>query len=119
MVSAHDFVPLKPITVYILLALASKEKHGYAIMKFVEEETNGQIQIRIGSLYSLLHKLLENGLIEESNKEDFEHGETRRRKYRLTRLGREVFTVETKRLKEILVSLTAKFGKYLEGSSIG
>ena len=119
MASANDFVPLKPTTVYILLALASKEKHGYAIRKFVEEETNGQIQIRIGSLYSLLHRLLENGLIEESNKKDFEHGNSRRRQYRLTRLGREVLTIETKRLKEILNALTPKFGKYLEGSNVG
>ena len=108
MPAINSFLPLKPAAFHMLVALEEGEKHGYAIRKSVERETNGQVQIRIGSLYNQLRNLLESGLIGESNKIDFEEGETRRRTYHITLLGQKVLIAEVNRLREIIDALDVK-----------
>jgi DNA-binding MarR family transcriptional regulator len=63
----HSLLPLTPTVFHMLLALADGEKHGYGIMRAVEEETQGQMQIRTGSLYGAIRRMIEAGLIEETN----------------------------------------------------
>jgi len=83
---------LKPADFHILLALAQGPRHGYGLMKEVEHESNGGVRLEIGSLYRLLGRLLDNGLIEEAEEDD------RRRYYRISRLGRRVLKAEAERL---------------------
>ena len=83
---------LKPADFHILLALAEGPCHGYGIMKEVERESNGDVRLEIGSLYRLLARLLESGLIEEAE------GDERRRYYRISRAGRRLLKAEAARL---------------------
>ena len=83
------------MSIDIVLALADGEKHGYAIMQAVEEETQGQMQIRTGSLYGSIRRMIEAGLVEETNERpDPELDDERRRYYGLTDFGRRVLTAE-------------------------
>jgi DNA-binding PadR family transcriptional regulator len=84
--------PLKPADFHILLALARGPCHGYGIMREVERESGGSVRLEIGSLYRLLGRLLETGLIEDAD------GDERRRYYRISRLGRRVLKTEAERL---------------------
>jgi len=73
----------------MLLALADGEKHGYGIMQAFEEETRGKMQIRTGTLYGSIRRMIEAGLIEEtSDRPDPELDDERRRYYGLTDFGR-------------------------------
>jgi DNA-binding PadR family transcriptional regulator len=73
---------LKPADFHILLALTQGPRHGYGLMKEVERESRGGLRLEVGSLYRLLARLLESGLIEEADEDE------RRRYYRISRLGR-------------------------------
>jgi DNA-binding PadR family transcriptional regulator len=89
--------PLKPADLHILLVLAAGPRHGYGIMKEVERESDGKVRLEIGSLYRLLGRMLEDGLIQESG-----DAEDRRRYYRISRLGRRVLAAEAGRLAALL-----------------
>src|SRR5580704_114905 len=83
---------LKPADFHILLALAQGPRHGYGIMKEVERESSGGVRLEIGSLYRLLGRLLDEGLIEDADSDE------RRRYYRISRLGRRILKTEAARL---------------------
>jgi DNA-binding PadR family transcriptional regulator len=94
------FLPLTPVAFEILLALAGGEQHGYAILLDVERRT-GTPNLRAGSLYRALNRLLEAGLIEELDTRPApEDDDERRRYYRLTRKGLEVARAEARRLEQ-------------------
>ena len=59
--------PLTPAVFYILLALFSRERHGYGIMKQVEADSLGKVKMGTGTLYGSLKRMLNAGLVEESN----------------------------------------------------
>lgn len=84
----------------ILLILAEAPNHGYAISQRIEDETEGQIVLRPGSLYRALHQLLERGLIVERNDPT---GDPRRRLYKLTPPGRRALSIELSRMAELVV----------------
>jgi len=71
----------------VLTLLEARPRHGYDIGKLIEERTNGQIRFRIGSLYPILFRLEDRGLIAGRWLE--KPGERRRRLYRLTPAGRK------------------------------
>lgn len=83
---------LKPADFHVLLALAQAPRHGYGIMKDVERESGGNVRLEIGSLYRILARMLQVGLIEEADADD------RRRYYRISRLGRRALKAEGARL---------------------
>src|SRR3981081_2235213 len=83
---------LKPSDFHVLLALHEGPLHGYGIMKHVESESRGTVRLEIGSLYRLLGRLLDAGLIEEGA------GDERRRVYQITRSGRRALKAEAGRL---------------------
>jgi hypothetical protein len=60
--------PLTPAVFHILLALSSRERHGYGIMKQVEADTQGTVSMGNGALYGSLKRMLDAGLVEESDK---------------------------------------------------
>jgi len=85
-------LPLKPADFHILLALANGPRHGYEIMKETEAESGGRVQLEVGTLYRILARLLEDGLLEEAGEDG------RRRNYSLTREGRRALRAEAERL---------------------
>ena len=112
------FVPLKPEVFLILVSLAEQQRHGYGVMKAVQETSDGAIHLRTGPLYRHLKRLLDSGLVEETSEHpSSDEGDRRRRcYYRLTELGFRVVRSESTRLAR-LVSLTRRLGlvESLEG----
>ena len=105
----EDFLPLTPAVFHILLALADGEKHGYAIMSDVENNTNGRVKMGPGTLYGSIKRMLGTGLIEESDERpDPAMDDQRRRYYKLTGLGAKVARAETRRMTELLALAEAK-----------
>lgn len=86
---------LTEVTFFILLAL-HEPRHGYAIMQFVEEKTDGRLVIGAGSLYGALDSLSKKGWIELYDDTDI-----RKKEYRITDLGRSVAERELERLKKL------------------
>lgn len=105
----QPLLPLTPTVFHMLLALADGEKHGYGIMQAVAEETRGQMQIRTGSLYGSIRRMLEAGLIEEtSERPDPALDDERRRYYGLTGFGRRVLTAEAARIAQAMAVIRGK-----------
>ena len=94
-----QFLPLSPAILHILIALANEDRHGYGIMQEVAKQTNDRYKLGPGTLYDNLQKLLDQGLIDEANRQDTD--DPRRRYYRLTSLGEQVVSVEIQRLEGI------------------
>ncbi|RPJ25881.1 MAG: PadR family transcriptional regulator [Chloroflexi bacterium] len=93
--------PLTPAVFHILLALADSDKHGYAIMKDVENQTTGRLKLGPGTLYGTIKRLLAAGLIVEiDERPDLELDDERRRYYRLTAAGRKLALEENQRLTQ-------------------
>lgn len=99
----EDFLPLTPAVFHILVSLADGDAHGYAIMLEVAERSEGSVRLGAGTLYGAISRLLDDGLIEESEERpDPEMDDTRRRYYRLTHFGGRVLAAETKRLSDLV-----------------
>jgi DNA-binding PadR family transcriptional regulator len=97
---ADDTAPLSPISYHILLALASRDRHGYLIRKAIEAQTRGSMPLGPATVYAAIRRLEDAGLIEESpHRPDADLDDQRRRYYRLTRTGRAALRRETERLK--------------------
>jgi DNA-binding PadR family transcriptional regulator len=97
--------PLTPAMFHILLALAGGERHGYAIMREVDDLTGGARRLGPGSLYGSIKRLLADGLIEEcGDRPDSAADDERRRYYRLTDLGRRAAGTEARRLEVLVVA---------------
>ena len=98
--ATDDLLPLNPPVFHVLLALSRGERHGYAMMREVAADTDGTIKLGPGTLYYSLQKMLERGLIAESDERtDPEHAGERRRYYRITPFGRDVAEAESRRLE--------------------
>jgi|SRR5579872_5138183 len=91
---------LSPVALYILVALAEGERHGYAIIKDVETATNGRIKMLPGTLYRLIKQMVIDRWIVEVDADG--EGDSRRRYYRLTPRGRRVAANEVTRLAEVV-----------------
>jgi DNA-binding PadR family transcriptional regulator len=95
--------PLTPATFHILLALVDEERHGYAIMQEVAERTDGAVKLGPGTLYGSLKRLLEQGLVEESDERaDPALDDERRRYYGITRRGLDAARAEARRLESLV-----------------
>jgi DNA-binding PadR family transcriptional regulator len=95
--------PLPSAAFQILLSLADGDRHGYAIMRQVEEQTDGRTRLGPGTLYSSIEALLEGKFIEEiARPEENEMPQERRRFYRLTAAGRKLARSEAERLASVL-----------------
>lgn len=96
--------PLSPPVFYILLALADRERHGYAIMQEVERRTRDKVRLLPGSLYSTIKRMLQAGLVEECDAVavDPDNTDERRRYYRITAAGRQAAQQEVDRMSTLL-----------------
>ncbi|HXT32853.1 MAG TPA: PadR family transcriptional regulator [Vicinamibacterales bacterium] len=100
---ADALLPLPPVTLHILVALAEEDRHGYAIMQEVAARTGGAIRLGAGTLYRSVQRMLEQGLIAEvSARPAPELDDERRRYYRITPFGRTVAKAEARRLAQML-----------------
>ena len=101
------FLPLKPVELHILLALADGDLHGYGLTLAVDERSDGVIRLAPGNLYQVLKRLLADGLVAEAPPPATDD-DSRRRLYRLTALGGRVAAAELERLRALTSSPTAK-----------
>jgi len=109
--------PLTPAMFHILLVLAAGERHGYAIMREVDDLTAGARRLGPGSLYGSIKRMLAEGLIEEcGERPDPAADDGRRRYYRLTDRGRRAAASEARRLEVLVV---AARGRRLLGRTDG
>ncbi len=98
--AAESVLPLKPADFHILMVLTEGALHGYGIMQRVAEQSNGRVRLEVGSLYRLIARMTEEGLIVESTTS--RGGSERRRNYRITRFGDQVAKLEAQRLEEVV-----------------
>ena len=96
MTGPRELLPLKPADFHILLALSQGPLHGYGIMKSVDRESAGEVRLELGSLYRLLGRLLDLGLL------DVQEAGGRRRDYALTAFGKSVLEAEARRLATLV-----------------
>ena len=97
--SSNKRLPLSPAAFSILIALKGGDKHGYAILRAVAEQTDGALKLLPGTLYNLLKRMLEDGWIEElDERPDPALDDERRRYYRLSGLGEQIAGLEAQRL---------------------
>jgi DNA-binding PadR family transcriptional regulator len=99
--------PLTPAVVHVLLSLAEGERHGYAILKDVQRQTEGRVRLGPGTLYGTLQRLMELGWVEETDG-PAEPVDERRRYYRLSRAGREALKTEIARLESLVHAARAR-----------
>jgi DNA-binding PadR family transcriptional regulator len=104
---AAEYLPLTPPVFHVLLALADGDKHGYAILKEVEVRTEGRVLLSTGTLYAIIKRLLNDGLIEERDERP-DRDDERRRYYRLTPFGKKVAVAEAERMEEMLATAREK-----------
>ena len=95
--------PLTPAVFHILLALSSGERHGYGIMKQVEVDSQGHVTMGAGTLYGSLKRMLDSGLVKESDRRvDPEMDDERRIYYRITGAGAKALAAELKRYQDLV-----------------
>lgn len=88
------YVPMTETAFYILLSL-KKPRHGYGIIKHVEEITAGRLSLGSGTVYGTLTKMQKDGVIVVFADEQ------RKTVYEITDTGKELIMEEIKRLKEL------------------
>lgn len=94
---------LTPAVFHILLALSTGERHGYGIMKQVEADSQGQVSMGPGTLYGSLKRMLDAGLVKESDKRiDPALDDARRIYYQITTAGMQALTAELARYRHIV-----------------
>ena len=101
--SVEALLPLPLPIFHMLLGLSEGERHGYALKREILQRTGGKLNLGSGALYGSINKMLEQGLIEESEERPDSHlDDERRRYYRITALGRRVAREESARLARLL-----------------
>lgn len=103
MARSTDSTPLTPAVLHILLALASGDRHGYAIMKQVDADSRGRVRMGPGTLYGCLGRMLDAGLVAESGqRRDPALDDERRIHYRITAAGRRALAAELDRYRDVV-----------------
>ena len=95
--------PLTPAVLHILLALSGGERHGYGIMKQVEADSHAKVKMGPGTLYGSLGRMIDAGLISESDKKiDPKMDDERRVYYKITAAGQKALAAELQRYREVV-----------------
>jgi DNA-binding PadR family transcriptional regulator len=116
--AAEELLPLRPVVFQVLLSLADSERHGYAIVQDIAERSAARVQLEPGNLYRHLKFMLDEGLIEESDRRPVAgKDDERRRYYRLTRFGRQVALAEAARLEAVAVDARSRLLARTQGRS--
>jgi DNA-binding PadR family transcriptional regulator len=102
------YLPLKPLVFQVLLALADGERHGWSLVREVQQR-GGFGRIMHGNFYRTLRAMLADGLIGESaTRPDPDEDDERRRYFTITPLGARVATAEARRLEAAVSEARAK-----------
>jgi DNA-binding PadR family transcriptional regulator len=111
-------IPLAPAALHLVLALNRGERHGYALMRDVEDLSAGVIKMGPGTLYGTLKRLTKDGLIEQSDERpDPALDDDRRKYYQLTALGQAVCAAEIQRLATLVERSTSAAPRRLLGEA--
>ncbi|HEX5215787.1 MAG TPA: PadR family transcriptional regulator [Vicinamibacterales bacterium] len=106
-----QFLPLKPVAFQVLLCLAESERHGYGITQDIAARTSAKMRLEPGNLYRSLKTMLDDRLIEESERRPApDLDDERRRYYRITPLGRKVAVAEMARLEAMVAEARTMIG---------
>lgn len=97
--------PLTEPVLMILMSLAEKPRHGYALIRDIEALSDGRVRLSTGTLYGALQRLLRNKWIERFEQEDTSRD---KQAYRLTVAGRKQLQLELDRMKKLTRSGTAR-----------
>jgi DNA-binding PadR family transcriptional regulator len=109
MVTSKRANPLTPAVLHILLALSTEDRHGYGIMKQVERESSGKVKMGPGTLYGSIGRMIDAGLVRESDKRpDPEMDDERRIYYSITGAGRKALEAELNRYREVVAVASEK-----------
>lgn len=100
--TAVELIPLRPVDLQILLVLAEHDLHGYGLMKEVERQSGGKVKLEVGSLYRVLGRLLDKGLIADDGEPDVASDARRSKTYRITETGLTTARAEAQRLEEVV-----------------
>jgi DNA-binding PadR family transcriptional regulator len=94
---------LKAVHFHILLVLLTGSRHGYGIVKEIDESTAGSIRLEPGNLYRYIGQLLKAGLVEgDDRRPAADSADERRRYYRITDAGREAVAADVARMKKLV-----------------
>ena len=104
--SPNSHLPLSPRDFQVLLVVFDQSTHGYGILKASTDES-GKTVLDLGSLYRIIGRLIEKGLLEDVTTGQAD-SKRQRRYYRATELGRRVARAEAARLRELLESERAE-----------
>jgi DNA-binding PadR family transcriptional regulator len=107
--------PLAPAAFLILFALASGDKHGYAIMQEARKLSDHSFQMGPATLYTTIQRLLDADRIREVPGPD--HGDSRRKYYRLTGAGKSTLNAELARMESMVKKSKAMRLRTAESSS--
>ena len=99
---ARAVLPLTPIGLHILLAVVDRPRHGLGISEHIEDFTAGRLALGPGNLYGTIKKLLELGLITDTESQERGGADPRRRYYDITPVGRRALEIETRELANVL-----------------
>lgn len=98
----EELLPLTPLSHAVLLALADRDLHGYALVQEVVRQTSGALEPGTGTLYAALQRMQADGLIADSETLPRADEDQRRKYYRITAFGRDVARAEVRRLARVL-----------------
>lgn len=103
MTRSNRDLPLTPAVFHILLALSTGDRHGYGIMKQVELDSQRRVKMGPGTLYGSLKRMLDAGLVKESDmRVDPEMDHQQRIYYQITGAGRQALASELERYSRII-----------------
>ena len=97
----RHFLPLKPVDMELLLALADEDLHGYGLVQAITARTYGLVVLDPGNLYRVIKRLLADGLIAESDRDGADAG---RKYYKITPLGGRALALELDRLRRLVTA---------------
>ena len=101
--AVEDLLPLPAATFHILIALADGDRHGYGIIQDVAAHSGGALKLSAGTLYRSIQRMLEQGLIVETDERPApDQDDERRRYYRNTAFGAAVARAEAGRLRQLV-----------------
>ena len=100
----RDLLPLKPLVFQILLALSHGERHGWSLVKEIQEQDGGS-RVLPANFYRTLRAMLSAGLVEESGRRRPAGDDERRRYFKLTALGEQAARLEAGRLRDLMADV--------------
>jgi len=101
------FLPLKPFVLDVLLELADGKRHGWSLIRAIQQRDGGD-RILPANFYRTLRALREDGLIEEADGDSNEDRDERRQYFDLTPIGAKVARAEVRRLEALVIDPRAR-----------